>query len=278
MVGTKRKLEIIGACEDGIHFYICGSSDPSRLTHEVWGHLHHPNGFLYKIDSCDLKLYELGEAGSVPNHFSVHFSSGRRSYHAIIHLLPSSYKNFIGRPWQHQSKIYPSHLTLNSRQGRAFFIATSTFDGDCPLGPETSVPYLSAPKRQPSSAETEKLVLLFNKEACRFDSLVGGKGSSLALLTSIGKNEPVNCSVPSGFCVTTNAWNRQIKSSESIDNALKTIKDIAIGTIQGNLEDSCKNARKMFSSTPVDSFVQDCIREALQVSYDLIPHCVYMLI
>lgn len=261
-----RKLDLIGTCEDGNYFYLSATSDSARLTHEVWGHIYQPNGFLYKINACDLDLENLGEKGPFPNHFSIHFAAKNRNYHAVIHLLPSTpTEHFIGRPWRHRSTTYPSQLTLNSRQGRAMLVATHFYDGNCPLESEESVPYLSAPTRQPSSAELEKLVLLFDEEACRFDSLVGGKGSSLALLSSDLKKVPVECKVPAGFCVTVNAWKAQLKNNEEVGAVFKHLEDVATGVVEGKLEESCAQAEKLVSSVPVDALLQDCIREALQV-------------
>ncbi|XP_045028647.1 putative phosphoenolpyruvate synthase [Daphnia magna] len=261
----RRKLDLIGTCEDGNYFYLSATSDSARLTHEVWGHIYQPNGFLYKINACDLDLESLGEKGPFPNHFSIHFAAKNRNYHAVIHLLPSTpTEHFIGRPWRHRSTTYPSQLTLNSRQGRAMLVATHFYDGNCPLESEESVPYLSAPTRQPSSAELEKLVLLFEEEACRFDSLVGGKGSSLALLSSDLKKFPVECKVPAGFCVTVNAWKAQLKNNEEVGAVFKHLEDVATGVVEGKLEESCAQAEKLVSSVPVDALLQDCIREALQ--------------
>uniref|UniRef100_A0A0N8BPI2 Phosphoenolpyruvate synthase n=1 Tax=Daphnia magna TaxID=35525 RepID=A0A0N8BPI2_9CRUS len=261
----RRKLDLIGTCEDGNYFYLSATSDSARLTHEVWGHIYQPNGFLYKINACDLDLENLGEKGPFPNHFSIHFAAKNRNYHAVIHLLPSPpTEHFIGRPWRHRSTTYPSQLTLNSRQGRAMLVATHFYDGNCPLESEESVPYLSAPTRQPSSAELEKLVLLFDEEACRFDSLVGGKGSSLALLSSDLKKVPVECKVPAGFCVTVNAWKAQLKNNEEVGAVFKHLEDVATGVVEGKLEESCAQAEKLVSSVPVDALLQDCIREALQ--------------
>lgn len=145
------------------------------------------------------------------------------------------------------------------------FVATNAFHGDCPLDAEISVPYLGSPTRPPASAEEEKLVLLFNEEACRFDSLVGGKGSSLALLSSNIKTVPVECNVPAGFCVTVNAWKTQTKNNQEIGAIFQHLKDVATGVVEGKLEECCAKATKLLSSLPVDPFIEDCIREAVQV-------------
>lgn len=257
-----RKIDLIGSCDDGHYFYISATSDSSRLTHEVWGHLYHPSGFLYKINACNLDMEKLGETGPVPKHFTLRFSAKRRNYHAIVHLMPSTFEDFTNRPWQHRSAMHPCHLTLNAQQGRLLLINTSTFHGTCPLEPELSIPYHVAPTRKPTQTECEKLVLLFNEEACRFEELVGGKGASLAVLSSNVDSSPVRCTVPLGFCVTLAAWNTQTKD-EKLQSLLKELQD---STRDGaDLKERCEKASKYLAEAPVDSFVKDCIREALQV-------------
>ena len=51
--------------------------------------------------------------------------------------------------------------------------------------PEVSVPLLSEPQTCDIVDHTDKLTLPFQQEACGSSQLVGGKGSQLALLTSI---------------------------------------------------------------------------------------------
>lgn len=258
-----RKIDLIGSCDDGHYFYISATSDSSRLTHEVWGHLYHPSGFLYKINACNLDMEKLGETGPVPKHFTLRFSAKRRNYHAIVHLMPNSYDDFIGRPWRHRSNIYPCHLTLNAKQGRLLLINTNTFHGTTPLEPELSIPYHVAPPRKPTQPEAEKLVLLFNEEACRFDELVGGKGASLAVLSS--NDLPIECTVPLGFCVTANAWRTQTSHDEALMNLFKKLEDVAKGTAEGDLKESCDEASNYLLKVPINPFVKDCVKEALQV-------------
>lgn len=265
-VWSIRKLDIIGACEDGNFFYLSATSDSERLTHEVWGHLYHPNGSLYKINACNLDLERLGENGPVPRHFSIRFSAKRRNYHAIIHLMPNLFEDFTGRPWKHRTSIHPCHLTLNSRTGRVLFLATSNFQGNCPFESDVSLPYLCSPQRPPSSTESDKLVLLFTDEACRYESLVGGKGSSLALLTTTVASSPVPCSVPAGFCVTVSAWKAQTRGNEDLQLVFKQLQDVLKGDMDGSqLEECCNKASQLISVTPVIPFIQDCVREALKV-------------
>jgi len=259
----QKKLDIIGTCEDGNYFYLKATNDSARLSHEVSGHLYHPSGFLYTISQCNLSMDKLGENGPVPRHFSLRFTANRHEYHAIINLMPSQFENFAGRPWHHQSTTYPCHLTLNSRQGRVLFISTETYNGHCPLDVQTSLPFLAQPSRSLTVEETEKLVVLFNEEACRYESLVGGKGASLALLSTNLKSMPIECNVPQGFCVTVHAWKKQIDGNKDVQLKLDELDQVGRGVLQGPLGEHCQEASDLLAAAPVDPFIQDSIRQAL---------------
>lgn len=260
-----RKLDIIGTCEDGNYFYVSAVSDSERLTHEVWGHVYHPSGFLYKINACNLDLEKLGENGPVPHHFSLRFGAKRRNYHALINLMPAYYQFNTGRPWRHSTTVHPCHLTLNARQGRVFFMATKTFHGHCPLGgeSETSLPYLCQPTRSLLPAEAAELVLRFDQEACRFEATVGGKGASLALLSS-HQDQSSDYTVPTGFCVTVAAWQRQLAASDAVQAAVMQLEKVARGLQEGDLQEHCQKTAELMAAAPVDATVRDSLRQALQ--------------
>lgn len=213
-----------------------------------------------------------GRNNPVPSHFSLRFSANRYEYHAIINLMPRKFQSFTGRPWHHQSTTQPCHLTLNSKQGRVLFISTHRFDGDCPLDAQVSLPYLAEPSRYLTREENEKVVLFFNQEACRYQSLVGGKGSSLALLSANWKSLPIDCTVPRGFCLTVNAWQRQINSNKDVLFKLEELNNVGRGRVEGRLEERCEEASNLLAVTSVDSFIQDSVREALHVNIS----CVWM--
>ena len=262
-------MDIIGTCDDGNYFYLSATSDSSRLTHEVWGHLHHANGFVYTIKKCNVDMEKLGENGAVPKHWALRFSANRCEYQATIHLMPDQFTNFTLRPWRHQSIIHPCQLTLNGRQGRVLFTSTNTFHGHCPLDVELSLPYVARPARPLTRSEEDQLVLFFGEEACRYESLVGGKGSSLALLSASCGRMPADCTVPQGFCLSVNAWKRQIDHSKDVLSQLQELKEAATNpnAIKGQLEESCRKASQALAAAPVDSFIRDCVREALHVNH-----------
>jgi hypothetical protein len=53
-----------------------------------------------------------------------------------------------------------------------------------------------------------------------------------------------------------------------VQAVFKKLEDVATGVVEGKLEECCIKAEELVASLPVDTFVQDCIREALQVNWD----------
>ena len=279
-----RKMDLIGTCEDGNYFYLNATSDSERLTHEVWGHVYHPNGNVYKINACNLDLEKLGENGPMPRHFSLRFSAKRHSYHAIICLMPQQFDSYTGRPWQHRATLYPCHVTLNCRQGRVLLTVTNTFHGDCPLQMNISVPYLASPKRAITTAERQKIVLSLDEESCSFEELVGAKAASLALLRSGLREAPVAYSVPDGFCLTAAAWRRQLNALPQVRLRFKSwqlcqcftsllccqVKDTLericrlAGAGSGDLEEACDEVCRMISQVSIDDHIVECVDEVLR--------------
>lgn len=253
---------MVGMGEDGHYFYLSASSDPSKLSRSIWGHHHHSAGFLDAIETTD---FDFGQFEGNLKHVGLKFTTARGDYRTVLHLLPNHFDEFAGRPWRLRSTVHLCQLTVNARQGRAFVVSTQLYDGECPLGKEASLPLLSAPDREALPAESEKLVLLFNEEACRFEGLVGGKGASLSLLTSTMDNSPVDCQVPAGFCVTLSAWKLQMLKQDNVRIMFKNIEEAANRLVEKNLEDLCSKASSLIADLPVDPVIQTEIKSALKV-------------
>lgn len=256
---------MIGIGEDGHYFYVCATSDPAKLSHSIWGHHYHPAGFIDTIESTDVDLKRFYGDGPLQKHFGVNYATRRGDYRTVFHLLPSRFEEFTGRPWRNKLVVNPCQLTVNGRQGRGFAVTTELYSGDCAVDEEVSLVHLAAPDRCPSHSEKEKLVLTFGEEACRFESLVGGKGASLALLSSNIQSAPVSSTVPAGFCVTLGAWNLQTSKREELQAKFKSLEQVANGVVEGKLEDLCSRASQLIAESPVDIAIQRAIRDSLKV-------------
>lgn len=164
-----------------------------------------------------------------------------------------------------ESIIFPGELTFNSFPGRVMVIIQN--QTETKPTPMKSLTYLSSPKRELTDAEIEKLVVSFYEEACQFQKLVGGKASSLALLSTLRMKDdlPVSFIVPNGFCLTVKAWEAQMKNNSEIQCALQGVEKVAKSPLKEELQEACHKAAALLDSTQVDSKIQDCIRKYFEV-------------
>ena len=99
------------------------------------------------------------------------------------------------------------------------------------------------------AADNDVLILAFSDKQCENVSLVGGKGASLSKLTHNGLN------VPSGFCLTTNMFQKAISQDPQVQQALNALQEY---TSQNNLAELCRRAEDAIrTSSMAEDFLKD---------------------
>ncbi|KAG1649800.1 putative phosphoenolpyruvate synthase [Nymphon striatum] len=82
-----------------------------------------------------------------------------------------------------------------------------------------------SPEKVTSEETKRKNVLLFTDSACTNSALTGGKGSSLAILSSISE-EVILFVVPQGFCITISAYDDHLQNNPNIVSVIKDVTDV----------------------------------------------------
>lgn len=84
---------------------------------------------------------------------------------------------------------------------------------------------------------------MFRENEARSVLIAGGKGASLALLSSIHSElveKDVEFVVPQGFVVSVSAFDLQVGRNSNLEKLIKSVKDVAYGIVEGNLLDVCE--------------------------------------
>lgn len=81
--------------------------------------------------------------------------------------------------------------------------------------------------------KSDQYVVQFSDSICRNPDVTGGKGSSLAVLTSLKDSQ---FEVPVGFCITTNAFNKHLMENKYISRAVALLPHLA----EQDLKDGCE--------------------------------------
>ncbi|XP_003739958.2 uncharacterized protein LOC100902626 [Galendromus occidentalis] len=116
----------------------------------------------------------------------------------------------------------------------------------------------------PEAKSSQRHVLLFTEQVCQNEALTGGKGSSLAVLTDISRENATKFSVPRGLCVTTRAY-RKFASSSRVSRAIENLVSFC-GTRPSNddLSGECEKTTKIVASAALPSETSEQIRLALE--------------
>ncbi|KAJ9588291.1 hypothetical protein L9F63_018343, partial [Diploptera punctata] len=258
---------------DGTMFSIeARSSYKPGLTHAVFGHVYKPDGCHASVSYCDLLLPNFGEyPESIPktyriNTMRIKICTGDRSYMCSLHNMTHCAATvYGGRPWKYEAHILPFHCNINTKQGAGTAVFWYRYSGTSPELPSLSLPLLREPQLKYEGPVS--LVVDLKDRQCGSSSLVGGKGASLGLMTSI-KSEMLGVEIPAGFCLTVQALQLQMQEFHQLQQAVTTLQLVSsLSTELNDIQDQCTRTVGLFESTSVSETISFEVRRHL---YDLL--------
>lgn len=118
--------------------------------------------------------------------------------------------------------------------------------------PENSFKYFLTPTEYKPD---NRLTFMFGEKEARSVSIAGGKGASLALLSSIKESDfdkiAVKFVVPQGFILSVSAFDIQVGRNSNLDKLIKSVRGVAYGTVDGKLQDVCERYCEKFDPIAV---------------------------
>ncbi|XP_023716266.1 prodigiosin synthesizing transferase PigC isoform X3 [Cryptotermes secundus] len=274
-VWQRRAVSYVGVTTDGSMFSIeARCNNKPGITHAIFGHVYQPNGCQASVYSCDLSLPNLGEhSDSIPQHVMLRFSAGRKNYTASLHTLPNNIPTLYGgRPWTYEAGIFLFRCTLNDKQGAGTAVFWYRYSGPSPAVMPLSLPILKEPHLR--TENLFPLVVDLKDRECSCSALVGGKGSALALMTSLDKNQ-LSAVIPPGFCVTVAALEMQMQQNSQLQGAVAALQfECSAGRELGVIQEQCTKTVALFESTAVCEAVSCEVSSHLQNLLDSVcePH------
>ncbi|KAJ6633279.1 putative phosphoenolpyruvate synthase, partial [Pseudolycoriella hygida] len=265
----RRYAYIYGVCHDGSVFVIGASSYEDSMTHLTFGYIRTAKGKAYSISWTNFRLMNLAEDPALiaPKALSFQFKADRKIYSAVVHFSRTNYIPLDGQkpaPWI--ANILPVEIGLNGQQGFGTAILWYADPSvSRPMVKDNSPKHLITPKEiRPDN----RMTLMFDEKEARSVLIAGGKGASLALLSSIkDTNEKGNdFVVPKGFIVSVSAYNLQVGRNSSLGKLVRSIRDVAYGNTDGNLQDACDRTIAEFQAIALE----DEIITAVTKSYEQI--------
>ncbi|XP_014470247.1 PREDICTED: putative phosphoenolpyruvate synthase isoform X3 [Dinoponera quadriceps] len=255
----RRTVTFLGVAASGAMYHLGVSRTKNSFSHMRFGHVNNTTEMQSKIDWTDLKMEDFEKQGDyVPANYRIKFRAADVEYDAVINHMGNDAINYYnGQPWRWAITIRNLRIKLNGSKGAGVMIVCYPYTGPNEMRtPIARIQHLKRPETLKCS-----FVLHFADKQCQNESVVGGKGYSLATLTSITTNDFV---VPRGFCVTSFALEWQLQHDKQLRDMIADIVDISCGKKKEDLENYCKKTVFVIQNTIVEKRVKQAILEALK--------------
>ncbi|KAL4221920.1 hypothetical protein ACF0H5_017972 [Mactra antiquata] len=195
------------------------------------GYLLYASGDTLPVTHIDLDIETVTKDHIPPEQYSFSFIAGGKTYNVdlVAMVTPEAY-HYRTRTSRVLERFCT--YTVNGQSARGL----TEYHYRNPEGPTMTgdIPSTVSLLHEPVNIEEykEKITLTFEESMCLSSALVGGKGSQLAMLTSIQKQ--VDAIVPRGFCLTLAAFEQQILKSSEICSSIGNIENaIRNGNLTG---------------------------------------------
>ncbi|CAL7941056.1 unnamed protein product [Xylocopa violacea] len=251
-------VNLLGVMSYGAMYYLSMSSTRYSFPQIQFGLFRNNKEETCEIDKIGLKLSDFRqEKFNTDLEYKTWFIARNKKYD--ISIKPNKTITFYyGQPWNWLNKIVTVKLKMNGISGTGLIQLWSPYNGPCQAQPNRQLQFLKQPS---TSVQRDDYVVHFDDRKCQNENIVGGKGFSLAMLTSI---KDADFAVPKGFCVTVFALELQLHTYKELQNAINDIENVCVGKKEGDLQKYCDEAMRIIESTPIVNVVKDAILLAIE--------------
>ncbi|XP_076349501.1 rifampicin phosphotransferase-like isoform X2 [Tachypleus tridentatus] len=236
-----RYLRIYGYMEDGMMLNVSLLPIPGLSTHIHCGYIVLPNREICPLQDCDLSL---PSSVKFSQQWVVNCCAGGKRYQIKVKLGNESLKEFNGSQWEYCQFLRSAELLLDGQTGQ----------GIVQLG------------QRCYSEQENFFVIDLSDKVCQNVSVAGGKGTSVACLTQLGKN----CSkfqVPKGFILSTAAYNRHLANHPILSQCIDDIRKAISSQDNEILRKACASAVTEFLNTDIAQDLKDEITKVSERTF-----------
>ncbi|XP_045491685.1 putative phosphoenolpyruvate synthase isoform X1 [Colias croceus] len=255
--GLKRSVILAIATADGTAVHIQGLLYPDNNTQCISGSVRLPDYSVHSITSTDLELSEFCEnTDELPKTQVLIVNANNRSLKIVLRV----------------SKYGGSTLNgMNQEFGNTYRFVAAEINGEHGSGilelGSKRIDELAAPlvfkDRKLKWLDKIKIkapvgyCVQFEDPAAACVEYVGGKGASLALLSSVQKDE--GYCVPPGFCLTIKALEQFLQLNPKIKEAINQIEAAGAEYEEAVFKNTCNSAVDLFLSAEITGELKDAI-------------------
>ncbi|XP_053982218.1 putative phosphoenolpyruvate synthase isoform X1 [Hylaeus volcanicus] len=251
-------ITLFGVMPYGAMYYLSVDNTKHSFPQIRYGQFRSNNEVTRKIDNLRLTLSDFTKEKFADNlEYKIWLTVEGKEYNVLV-KCGKPINLYYGQPWNWVNKIAPVKLKLNGRAGTGLMLLCHSYNGPFQVKVPAKLQYL---KPLPSHVQKNDYVVHFNDVKCQNEEIVGGKGFSLAMLTSIKDADFI---VPKGFCITVLAFELQLHTHKELQKVIDDIQAVSVGKKEGDLKEYCDTAVRTIQSTPVLEEVKNAILKAIK--------------
>ncbi|XP_060534169.1 prodigiosin synthesizing transferase PigC-like isoform X2 [Cylas formicarius] len=233
-----REVRIFLAERDGALINLILKSFGEGSSQLNYGYVTHLHNITDPIVGQDIRISYVGRNKSLPDAFVAHVHTKVKEYKCVFHLNKDLICPSESAKLGYEIINAYAECDINASQGRALLEFTYYEQSD--VNQQKLRPLLREKK---VDALPDVFIADIKSEEARILELTGGKGNSLALLSSLESDE---FSVPDGFVVTVNAFRRQLEVTPKLQTLLTALDEVFCGRKDGVPEEACQEVLLAF--------------------------------
>ncbi|XP_076168383.1 rifampicin phosphotransferase-like isoform X2 [Ptiloglossa arizonensis] len=251
-LGFHESITLFGVMPLGAIYYLSVCSTKHSFPQIQYGQFKCNNEDICNIDNMGLSDFTQ-EKFTDNVEYKIWFTAEGKRYNILVKHEGNPITLYCGQPWNWMNKIVTVKLELNGRLGSGLMQLCHPYNGPYQAKTSAKLQYLKQPY---TYIQKNDYIIHFNNKNCQNENVVGGKGFSLAMLTSIKDAD--------GFCVTVFALELQLHTHKELQKVIDDIQKVSVGKKEADLKKYCDIAVCTIQSTPVVEEVKDAILKAIE--------------
>ncbi|XP_068626441.1 uncharacterized phosphotransferase YvkC-like [Battus philenor] len=251
----RRSVTVTASARDGTAVMLRGLSYKNTFTELNYGCVRLPDYTIVPLTSTDFIMSDFCETPQgIPKAYTITGGAKGRTLKIVLRVNEDGGKVLSSVCLKQEIFYRTIAVEINGEHGTGLlelgYELQDNIDPSSLLLPLRSLKWLDVEK-----AGEVGFCVNFEDVGAACPSYVGGKGASLALLTSVQTEEGYN--VPPGFCITARALEKQLEENPELVSSIKDIEAANEDYNETNFKQKCENAVHLFIRTAITDVVKD---------------------
>ncbi|VVC95538.1 unnamed protein product, partial [Leptidea sinapis] len=254
----RRSVTLVAVTPDGTGVHLQGIVHKNSIRQFLHGSIRMPDYNVRSIVSSDLVMSEFCEtANEIPSTYTININTNKNSFKLVLRISKERCNVFEAKFQNQDNFVRTVNIEINGEHGTGVLELGYQNNDDIESLTITKKSAELKWRNKESITKDIGYCLALEDPAASCVDFVGGKGASLALLSSVQGKEGYH--VPPGFCVTVKALQKHCQKNLQISEAIDAIKLAGVNYEQTQFKEKCTKAVELFLESKISGSLKEDI-------------------